>query len=65
MAGVRFEQTERAWMDEVLRRHPRLEFKRHLGACWAAEAAAVPDGRAAWFGKRGFGPLVRIAPFAE
>lgn len=65
VAGVRFEQTDRAWMDDVLRRHPRLGFKRHLGACWAAESAAVPDGRAAWFARRGFGPLVRTAPFAE
>lgn len=65
VAGVRYEQTDRAWMDEVLRRHPRLGFKRHLAACWAAEVDAVPDGRAAWFATRGFGPLVRIAPFAE
>ncbi|WP_026909734.1 phosphohydrolase [Patulibacter minatonensis] len=65
VVGARVHQTDPAFMAEVLRRHPRLGFKRALGTCWPAEAAAVPGGRAAWLHRRGFGPLVRIAPFDE
>jgi hypothetical protein len=65
VVGARLHQTDPAFMAEILRRHPRHQFKRHVGACWKVESEHVPDGRAAWIGRRGFGPLVKIAPFDE
>jgi len=54
------------WVAEVLRRHPRLNFRDHLLKDFAAEAAAVPQGRISWCLRyAAFGPLVRLAPFAE
>jgi hypothetical protein len=66
VAGVRMADTDPAWMADVLRRHPRLEFRRHLLACWQLETAAVPGGRARWMTRHAAFPLlVRAAPFDE
>lgn len=52
--------------DAVLRRHPRLEFKKHVRAAWKAECEAVPGGRANWLRVYATFPLlVRLAPFDE
>ena len=66
VAGVRLHELHPAWVEQVLRRHPRLGFRGHLLTAFAAEAAAVPDGRIHWCLRyAGFKPLVRLAPFAE
>ncbi|WP_078312820.1 MULTISPECIES: HD domain-containing protein [unclassified Mycobacterium] len=64
--GLRLSDLDAGWVDELLRRHPRLEFKRHMLKAWAAEGTAVPNGRAAWLTRYAAFPLlVKAAPFAE
>lgn len=66
VAGARLHELRPEWVEEVLRRHPRLSFRDHLLNAFQAEAAAVPQGRISWCLRyAGFGPLVRLAPFAE
>jgi hypothetical protein len=66
VAGGRLEELDPAWVAQILERHPRHELKRHLLACWAAEAAAMPAGRARWLTTHAAFPiLIRAAPFAE
>ena len=66
VAGGRLEELDPAWVAQILQRHPRHELKRHLLACWAAEAAAMPAGRARWLTTHAAFPmLIRAAPFAE
>ncbi|CRZ16751.1 HD domain-containing protein [Mycolicibacterium neworleansense] len=64
--GLRMSELSAQWVDELLLRHPRLEFKRHLLKAWAAESAAVPDGRAAWMTRYAAFPLlIRLAPYSS
>lgn len=64
--GLRLSDLDTAWVDELLQRHPRREFKRHMLKAWAAESAAVPNGRAAWLTRYAAFPLlVKAAPFSE
>jgi hypothetical protein len=64
--GLRMSELSAQWVDDLLSRHPRLDFKRHLLRAWAAESAAVPDGRAAWMTRyAAFPVLVRLAPYSE
>lgn len=66
VAGARMHELRPQWVEEVLRRHPRLNFRDFLLEAFEAEAAAVPHGRISWCLRyAGFGPLVRLAPFAE
>lgn len=66
VAGPRLDELDAAWVAQVLERHPRLEFKRHLLTCWKAEGRAVPHGRARWLTRWATFPmLVRLAPFDE
>ena len=66
VAGVRMHELHPAWVDDVLQRHPRLGFRLHLLSAFAAEAAAVPNGRIDWCLRyAGFRPLVRLAPYSE
>jgi hypothetical protein len=66
VAGARMHELRPEWVEEVLRRHPRLNFRDHLLKDFAAEAAAVPEGRISWCLRyAAFGPLVRLAPFAD
>lgn len=66
VAGVRMHELRPAWVDAVLARHPRRDFRRHLLAAWRAEGDAMPAGRARWATRyAAFGRLVRSAPFAE
>ncbi|UGT52422.1 phosphohydrolase [Nocardia asteroides] len=53
------------WVDDLLVRHPRQDFKRQLVARFTAEAAAVPEGRIHWLNSTGFLQLIKLAPFAE
>ena len=64
--GFRMSELDAVWVGELLTRHPRLDFKRHVAKAWAAESAAVPNGRAAWLTRYAAFPLlIRLAPFAE
>jgi len=62
----------RAWqlppdvLAAVVTAHPRSSFKREFRGAWAAEAAAVPGGRAQFLRRYGaFDLAVRLAPFTE
>lgn len=66
VSGGRLDELDPAWVDAVLARHPRLEFKRVVRAAWKAECKAVPGGRADWLRVYATFPmLVRVAPFKE
>jgi hypothetical protein len=62
-AGLRIWDVAPANVEEVLRRHPRIGFKRELIAMMRAEAAAVPDGRFGLLIRCGLPLAVRMAPF--
>lgn len=61
----------RAWdiapgnLSEVLRRYPRVDFKRQLTGLIRAEAAAVPAGRFGLLVRCGLPLAVRMAPFDD
>jgi hypothetical protein len=63
-AGLRIWDVAPANVTEVLRRHPRVDFKRQLVAMMRAEAAAVPHGRFGLLVRCGLPLAVRVAPFA-
>jgi len=66
VSGGRLDELDPAWVDAVLARHPRLDFKRHVRAAWSAECRAVPRGRARWLNVWATFPLlVRLSPFDE
>lgn len=66
VAGARMHELRPEWVEQVIRRYPRLNFREHLLKAFEAEAAAVPQGRISWCLRyAAFGPLVRLAPFAE
>jgi hypothetical protein len=62
-AGLRIWDIDPANVAEVLRRHPRGDFKRQLVAIVRAEAAAVPHGRFGLLARCGLPLAVRVAPF--
>src|ERR1700691_4623365 len=62
-AGLRIWDVAPANVSEVLRRHPRVDFKRQLVAMMRAEAAAVPWGRFGLLMRCGLPLAVRMAPF--
>ena len=61
-AGLRIWDVAPANVEEVLRRHPRIGFKRHLIDMMRAEAAAVPAGRFGLLVRCGLPLAVRMAP---
>jgi hypothetical protein len=63
--GTRLAELDRDWVAELLRRHPRQEFKRHLVAAFRAEAKAMPAGRIHWLNRAGFLMMIRMSPFPE
>jgi len=66
VAGLRLWDLDPVFVQAALARYPRLAMKRHLAACWRAEARAVPGGRAAFLARwAAFGLFVRLAPFRE
>jgi hypothetical protein len=64
-AGLRMWDVSRANVEEVLRRYPRVDFKRQLVELMRAEAAAVPQGRFGLLVRCGVPLAVRMAPFAD
>jgi hypothetical protein len=64
-AGLRMWDVSRANVQEVLRRYPRVDFKRQLVELMRAEAAAVPQGRFGLLVRCGVPLAVRMAPFAD
>ncbi|MFC4123748.1 HD domain-containing protein [Nocardia rhizosphaerae] len=63
--GRRLDELATDWVDDLITRYPRHDFKRHLVACFTGEAAAVPHGRIHWLNGTGFLQLIKLAPFAE
>ncbi|MBJ8339281.1 phosphohydrolase [Antrihabitans sp. YC3-6] len=64
--GSRVDEFSPEWVDELLQRHPRLGFKKHMVSAWLDESKAVPNGRANWARRYAMFPLlIRQAPFAE
>ncbi len=64
-AGLRMWDLAPANVREVLRRHPRVDFKRQLVELMRAEASMVPAGRFGLLVRCGVPLAVRTAPFAE
>jgi hypothetical protein len=64
-AGLRLWDVAPANVAEVLRRHPRGDFKRQLVAMMRAEAAAMPQGRFGLLVRCGVPLAVRMAPFKD
>lgn len=66
VTGLRSWELPPAAVSSVVKRHPRLAFKREFRRAWAAEAAAVPRGRARLLRRYGaFDLAIRLAPFAN
>uniref|UniRef100_UPI00356927A4 phosphohydrolase n=1 Tax=Paraconexibacter sp. TaxID=2949640 RepID=UPI00356927A4 len=66
VTGARVSEADPAFVSAVLERHPRLQFKRHMLAAWAAEGRAMPAGRTRWLTTHAAFPvLIRTAPFSE
>lgn len=66
VSGARVDELRADWVDDLLVRHPRHDFKRRLLKYWSDESAAVPDGRARWLTRSaGFPVLIRLAPFPD
>ncbi len=66
VTGTRIDELSAGWVDSLLTRYPRHDFKRRLRTYWASESAAVPEGRARHLTRTvGFPLLVRLAPFPE
>ncbi|MEV4129078.1 phosphohydrolase [Nocardia sp. NPDC049707] len=64
--GARMSDLDPSWVEELLRRHPRHNFKQHMTEAFTNEAAAVPNGRTQWLMRTaGFRQLISRAPFAE
>ncbi|WP_028478370.1 HD domain-containing protein [Nocardia sp. CNY236] len=63
--GARLSEFDRDWVAELLRRHPRHDFKRHALAAMENEAKAVPEGRIHFLVGAGFLTMIRRAQFAE
>jgi hypothetical protein len=63
VAGLRIWDVAPANVSEILRRYPRVDFKRQLVAMMRAEAAAVPQGRFGLLVRCGLPLAVRMAPF--
>jgi hypothetical protein len=64
-AGLRIWDVDPANVSEVVRRYPRVDFKRQLVALMRAEAAAVPAGRFGLLVRCGVPLAVRMAPFPD
>jgi hypothetical protein len=62
-AGLRIWDVAPANLSEILRRHPRADFKRQLIAMARSEAAAVPQGRFGLLVRCGLPLVIRTAPF--
>jgi hypothetical protein len=64
-AGLRIWEIAPVNVSEVVRRYPRVDFKRQLVELMRAEAAAVPGGRFGLLVRCGLPLAARMAPFAD
>ncbi|RDI68347.1 phosphohydrolase [Nocardia pseudobrasiliensis] len=66
VVGARLWELDPAWVEDLLRRHPRHNFKQHDMAALDREVEAMPEGRIKWLiAYTAFRRRVRTAPFAE
>lgn len=66
VAGSGLEVMPKSYVDDVLGRHPRLEWKKVVRSTWKAQAAAVPGGRQQWLSRWAMiRTLALIAPYSE
>lgn len=65
LTGLRLGHLPRAFVADVLSKHPRGAFKAEILRRLAGEARAVPGGRFAFATRVGFPLAVRAAPFAS
>lgn len=64
VAGSGLELMPKSYVEDVLQRHPRLQFKKVMRAAWKAQTAAVPGGRQEWLSRwANLRLLALIAPF--
>lgn len=64
--GSRISELDSTWVEELLQRHPRHNFSKHMIAALTNEAKAMPQGRTRWLNTRtGLLHLIRYAPFSE
>ena len=65
LTGLRLAHLPRAFVADVLRRHPRGAFKAEIVRRLEREARAVPGGRFAFARRVGFTLALRLAPYAS
>jgi len=63
VAGLRVWDISPGNVAEIVRRHPRQDFKRKITAMMRAEAEALPEGRFALLVRSGVPLAIRMAPF--
>ncbi|MFI6042239.1 hypothetical protein ACIA8C_11425 [Nocardia sp. NPDC051321] len=64
--GGRMSELDPEWVDDLLQRHPRHNFSKHMITALTNEAKAMPRGRTRWLNTRtGLLHLIRYAPFSE
>lgn len=64
--GARMCDLNPDWVRDLLDRHPRLQFKKHMTTAVTNESIAVPHGRTHWLRTTAaFRQLIRFAPFPE
>ncbi|MFI7001291.1 HD domain-containing protein [Nocardia sp. NPDC050175] len=64
--GSRMSELDPTWVAELLKRHPRLNFSKHMITALTNEAKAMPQGRTRWLNTHtGLLQLIRYAPFSE
>ena len=66
VAGPGLEYMPKTFVDAVLERHPRHEFKKVVRSAWKGQTKAVPGGRQQWLARwASIRLLVLIAPYQE
>ncbi|WP_433660461.1 HD domain-containing protein [Nocardia sp. CA-128927] len=64
--GSRLAELDPTWVEDLLNRHPRHNFTKHMITALTNESKAVPQGRTRWLNTRtGLLQLIRYAPFSE
>lgn len=66
LTGVGLQHASQEWVDAVLQRHPRHDFRKQFVRAWHADAKVVPDGRTRWLEQYASLPLLlRLSPFDD
>ncbi|MEV6556650.1 phosphohydrolase [Nocardia sp. NPDC051756] len=64
--GSRISELDPTWVQELLHRHPRHNFSKHMIKALTNEAKAMPQGRTRWLNTHtSLLQLIRLAPFSE